>query len=239
MVRFPTLSPSSGSAAAPSASASAKASFVQSMPRARGNSRGSIGGRKGCVRGRRRDEAGEGGRRVALQQRRAQRRHVAGFKFASAARPRPPRPGCSYSTLPPARPTAAFLEPRRPLHTFRDHESLPAHRCATHGWRARRGGLTARRATGDLSHLASIVILLLKMEKTRSCRGTHSPFRTERALTARTHPLLCRARSPPRDVAALFAHQASRSRRRRSTSACSSRGTSTSSRPGSLSTTSP
>lgn len=44
------------------------------------------------------------------------------------------------------------------------------------------------RLTGDLSHLAAIVILLLKIWKTRSCAGERSPGRGARGRTARKDP---------------------------------------------------
>lgn len=45
------------------------------------------------------------------------------------------------------------------------------------------------RLTGDLSHLAAIVILLLKIWKTRSCAGERPPGRGARGKSARIRPI--------------------------------------------------
>lgn len=45
------------------------------------------------------------------------------------------------------------------------------------------------RLTGDLSHLAAIVILLLKIWKTRSCAGERLPGRGARGRSAHIRPI--------------------------------------------------
>ena len=85
---------------------------------------------------------------------------------------------------PPRRPHEQGKGPQAPDHTVSGGPATPTHRAA----------MNIFRLAGDMTHLLSIMVLLLKIRATKSCRGERPPFCSLPACpsVSRPHPRVSR-----------------------------------------------